>query len=137
MLSVYVVEDSPVVQECLLGLIDDVDGCALLGVADNEPQALREIAALRPDLVILDLYINAGTGFAVLKRTKSDFPETRVLVLTNLNGAAMVEKCREYGADGFFDKTSELDRLEDALVAAVNGDGQGRGRGSGPPGGEG
>lgn len=117
MVSVYIVEDAPVVQECLLGLVEDVPGCVLAGMTDNEPQALRDIAALQPDVVILDLYINAGTGFAVLKATKEAYPAIRVLVLTNLNGAAMEEKCRAYGADGFFDKTTELDRLEDALSA--------------------
>lgn len=119
MVTVCVVEDSPVVQECLVGLIEDVVGCVLASMADNEPQALRDIAALQPDIVILDLYINAGTGFSVLRQTKAAFPSVRVLVLTNLNGTAMIEKCREYGADDFFDKTNDLDRLAAALVTAV------------------
>lgn len=119
--KVYLVEDSAVIQECIQGMVEDIDGLSLVGMSDNEPQALREIGALQPDVVILDLYIDRGTGFSVLKHTKAAHPRIKVIVLTNLNGSAMVEKCREYGADGFLDKTRQIDLLEECLVALAQG----------------
>lgn len=119
--NVYLVEDSAVIQECIQGMVEDIDGLSLVGMSDNEPQALREIEELQPDVVILDLYIDRGTGFSVLKHTKAAHPHIKVIVLTNLNGSAMVEKCREYGADAFLDKTRQIDVLEEFLIALVQG----------------
>lgn len=119
MLSVFLVEDSPVVQTCIEGMLEDI-GCRLAGVANGEPEALAGIAATIPDVVVLDLYIDNGSGFSVLKQVKARYPHICVLVLTNLNGQAMVERCREYGADDFFDKTSDFDRLEQALLSRAS-----------------
>lgn len=115
-ISAYLVEDSPVIQECIRDLVDDVPGLVLAGMADNEPQAVREILALVPDVVILDLFLTEGSGFGVLRHIRLACPDTRVFVLSNLGGPELEERFREHRPDRVFDKTTQISLLEFALL---------------------
>ena len=72
-------------------------------------QATRE----RPDLILLDIILPKKDGFSVLHEVKSNpaLVATPVIVLTNLEDSADIERLLELGATTFLTKTSY--RLED------------------------
>jgi two-component system, NarL family, response regulator DevR len=111
----FIVEDSHVIRERLCSMISSIGNIELAGAAESEADAVRDICALRPDLVILDLSLNGGTGLEVLHRVKlQDFPVT-VIVLTNFAYPQYREKCMALGADYFLDKSLEIEMLAELL----------------------
>jgi DNA-binding NarL/FixJ family response regulator len=110
-MKALIVEDSPVICERLHNMIDGIQNIELVGDADNEADAVRDICAIQPDLVILDLALARGTGMDVLRQIKSRFFQGTVVVLTNYAYPQYRKKCMELGADYFLDKSLDIETL--------------------------
>lgn len=63
------------------------------------------------DLAIIDLFLEEGNGLTVLAGCRVRRPAQKVVVLSNHATRDMRRRCAVYGADAFFDKTTELDAL--------------------------
>lgn len=115
-LRVYLVEDSPLVFERLQESMEE-DGAKVVGHADDATTAIAEIAALRPDAVVVDIALREGTGLHVLKDI-GDFPEAERparVVLTNFNREWYRDAAKRLGAEYFFDKSSEIPEMLEVL----------------------
>ncbi len=115
-LRVYLVEDSALVFQRLQESMEE-DGATVVGHADGATTAIAEIAALRPDAVVVDIALREGTGLHVLKEI-GDFPESdrpARLVLTNFNREWYREAAKRLGADYFFDKSREIPEMLEVL----------------------
>ncbi len=84
--------------------LDDDPAFDVVGEAGNGTIALREIERLRPDAVLLDLYIPPPDGFQVLRTVKRLFQATLVVVLTSDASALVRERCELLLADAVIDK---------------------------------
>ncbi len=119
-LRVYVVEDSPLVFERLQESIEE-NGASVVGHADDATTAIAEIAALRPDAIVVDIALREGTGLHVLKEI-GEIPEkdrpARV-VLTNFNREWYRDAAKRLGADYFFDKSREIPEMLDVLRSMI------------------
>jgi len=109
-LSVYVVEDSPILADLLVRLLDTHPGIRVCGRSRDSATATADIRALRPDVVILDLMLQEGSGFDVLAAMESWSVRPVVLVLTNHSTPMCRAAARELGVpeEYFFDKTTQI-----------------------------
>ena len=121
MIKVYIVEDSPVMVERIEAELQTDPGVELVGVADNEEEALHDIAALNPDFLILDIMLKSGDGINVLKKVKSERPDITISMLTNYSTPEFSDKCKTLGADFFFDKAKDFSKLIEAVTASRAG----------------
>jgi DNA-binding NarL/FixJ family response regulator len=121
--TVYVVEDSPIIRNLLIELIDST-GATVVGHAETASAAIADIAALRPDAVTIDLLLKAGSGFDVLEAIaiNEGTPPLRI-VLTNYLTDAHREAAQGMDADYFFDKAAQIREM--LLVLASLGDARG------------
>lgn len=115
---VLLIEDSPALRELLSGMIEDIAGIEIIAEVDAEDQALAIIEQYHPDLAIIDLELNQGSGLNVLRQINAQ-PERyhglHSVVFSNHAHASVRERCRILGADAFFDKTFQMDDLLDYL----------------------
>jgi DNA-binding NarL/FixJ family response regulator len=118
-MDVFVVEDSALMRQRLGAALEELPGVRLVGWADREGPAITAIAELLPDLVVLDLRLGEGSGFAVLEAVKRLLAPPRVAVLTNHAAEPYRRRCAELGADYFFDKADGLDGLQEACRVAA------------------
>jgi len=116
-LDIFLVDDSLVIYQRLEALLSAIAGARLVGHAGAADAAAREILALRPAVVVLDLNLERGSGFEVLRAVRPQAPEIDFYVLSNFAHAAYRRMAESLGARGFFDKTQEFQRLI-ALLAA-------------------
>ena len=110
------VEDSPLMQERLRAMLDDMDGVHLVGQADDEAGAVNGIFQTLPDAVVLDLNLSHGSGMTVLWQIKQAYPHICVLVLTNWGDLQHHNKCKRLGANFFFDKSKHLEAFFRAVT---------------------
>jgi len=120
-LQVYIVEDSTIIRRLLTSTIEAA-GAELIGHSADAPSAIADLSVLRPDLILIDISLNSGTGFDVLEALQELKPSPPAIkaVLTNHASAEFRDLSFRLGANGFFDKASETSQvlaLIDALAA--------------------
>jgi DNA-binding NarL/FixJ family response regulator len=114
-MKVFVVEDSPIVQERLLAMLGDLHRVEVAGLADNTADAISDILRLQPDAVVLDIKLRVGTGIEVLKEIRRRGSPSATIMLTNHANEEFRKHCLDLGADYFYDKTCEFERVKEAL----------------------
>jgi DNA-binding NarL/FixJ family response regulator len=112
-LRCFLVEDSPVIRQNLIATLEEMLPVTVVGTADDEAGALRWMreSEAECDLMIIDIFLRAGSGLEVLRSARMMQPGARLVVLTNFATPDMRRRCLQLGADRVFDKSAELDEL--------------------------
>lgn len=118
-LRVFVVEDSPIVLERIEAMLASIDGAKFAGHAQRADAAIRAILEARPDAVVLDLKLGEGSGFDVLRAVREQAPEIEFVMLSNFASAPYRRLAERLGAAHFFDKSTEFERVREALAACA------------------
>ncbi|HEY6133916.1 MAG TPA: response regulator [Rubrivivax sp.] len=111
----FIVEDSPLILEKLVATLEELAPVQVVGWAADEAAAVEWLAQSGQscDLVIIDIFLRAGSGLGVLRSARQmGLPGKRV-VLTNYATQDMRNTCLELGADRVFDKSSDVEELID------------------------
>lgn len=115
--QVFIVDDSPSIRSRLVELLDRMERVQVVGEAAHAAQAVDGILAMRPDSVLLDLNLAAGSsGMQVLREVRSRAPEIVFVVLTNHAEAQYRRACGRAGAAYFIDKSTEFERVRDVMA---------------------
>ena len=115
MMRILIADDSAVVRERLISLLTDLHGIEVIGQAEDAMEARSMAEKLRPDVAILDLRMPKGSGADVLFDIKKLNPTSTVIMLTNYPHPENRKKCIDGGADYFFDKSTEFQRVVSVL----------------------
>ena len=110
-LETYIVEDSPVIRENLIATLEELAPVRVVGWAADEAAALRWLGnpAQRAGLVIVDLFLQGGSGLGVLRAAGRLPRPAHLVVLSNYATPAMRLRCLELGAERVFDKSGAID----------------------------
>ncbi len=113
LLRCFIVEDSPIIRHNLIATLEEMLPMQVVGTADDEEAALdwMQSPGAGCDLMIIDIFLKAGTGLEVLRQAKTLRPEARLVVLTNYATPDMRRRCADLGAHRVFDKSGELEEL--------------------------
>lgn len=109
-LSVFLVEDSPVIRQNLVETIEDLVDATVIGTAAGEAEAIEWLSANKDwALLVIDLFLGQGSGFGVLKACASRPSNKHAVIVSNYATTDIRKRAHELGADAVFDKSSELD----------------------------
>lgn len=124
---VLLVDDSAFVRRATERMLAPLTEVRVVGTATDGEDAVRQVAALRPDLVIMDVDMPGLNGVAALERIMKECP-TRVLLLSShtREGAEITLRALEAGAVDFVDKSGagaamDIHGLAPLLRAKVRG----------------
>ena len=124
-IKVLIADDSLIVREHLVTMLDELAGIEIVGQADNVAEAISGIRILQPHVVILDIRMPGGNGIDVLQTIKQDEVAPKVIILTNYPYPAYRQKCLQAGADFFLDKSAEFDQIPGLFERFKRGAGSG------------
>ncbi|HEY5533052.1 MAG TPA: response regulator transcription factor [Candidatus Anoxymicrobiaceae bacterium] len=119
-MKVLIVDDSAKIRERLVLMLEDIEGIEVAGQAEDVPGALVMNEWLKPDAIILDIRIHKGSGFEVLERVKRRTRPPIVIMFTNFAYPKYRERCLQSGADYFFGKSEEFEKIPEVLGALAN-----------------
>ena len=114
-IRVLLVDDSLPVRQRIRTLIEESGPVEIVGEAGTVASALALFRAHQPDAVVLDLGLADGDGAGVLAEIKNIRPSCLVIVLSNIDIPECREFCLRLGADHFFDKAREFERVPEVL----------------------
>jgi len=111
-LQVYIVEDSTILRRLLASTIEAA-GAELVGSSAGAQSAIADLSTLQPDLILIDIRLNSGSGFDVLRALQEQklVPAAIKVVLTNFASAENENLSLRLGANRFFDKSSETSQV--------------------------
>ena len=113
-LRAFIVEDSPVILENLVGTLEELANVEVVGSAGDEAAAVRWMskhAGEKTDVFIVDVFLTSGTGLGVLRAAQQLGVAARRVVLTNYATDDMRRRCASLGAERVFDKSRQLEEL--------------------------
>ncbi|MBI5473867.1 MAG: response regulator [Ignavibacteriae bacterium] len=119
-MRVFIADDSVIFRKVLTSSIAECRGAEVVGEAENASDAVEAINRLRPDLVILDIRLKAGTGIDILhsiKKNETGMPKT--IVLTNFPYDQYRRVTISLGADYFFHKATQFSDFVSVLRGLV------------------
>lgn len=118
-MTVLVMEDAALVRRLIIDLLGESKGIDAILEAEDAVSALKLVAEHRPQIAVLDIKVPGGqelkNGVDVLKAIKESYPATAVILFTNYASARYRAECMRIGADFFFDKSHEFDKLTAAV----------------------
>jgi DNA-binding NarL/FixJ family response regulator len=117
MIRVLIVDDQEIVCEGLHVVLSASPNIEVVGMAHDGAQAVELVAALRPDLVLMDLKMPLMNGVQATHLIREQHPETAVLVLTTYDEDEWVIDAIRAGANGYLLK----DTGREDVVAAIEG----------------
>ncbi|MBA2464635.1 MAG: response regulator transcription factor [Nocardioidaceae bacterium] len=120
-ITVVIADDHLVVRRGLRALLDSLDGFCVVGEAEDGEAAVREVQILKPDVVVMDLFMPGVDGIEATRRITAGTPGTAVLVLSMAEQDDVVLSAMRAGARGYLLKGAGQDELERALRAVVAG----------------
>lgn len=115
-ISVLLVEDDPMVQQINASFIERVEGFKVAGIAKNGDEALEKVDELKPNLVLLDLYMPGKDGLETLKMIRNQDLDIDVIAVTAANDRETVMKVMRLGAVDYIFKPFQFDRIQKALL---------------------
>ncbi|MFD2093482.1 response regulator [Blastococcus deserti] len=119
---VLLADDQALFREALATLLGVRGEVEVVGEAGDGAEAIRQCAAHRPDVVLMDLHMPVLDGVAATRRLRVEQPEVRVLALTTFDDDEDVFAALRAGAVGYLLKDVSSDRLLEAVLAAARGE---------------
>ena len=118
---VFLVDDHPLVREWLGSLIERQPDLAVCGQAETSGAAYEAIARLLPDVAVVDLSLEDGSGLELIKQIQTLPKPPCVLVLSMHDEAIYAERALRAGATGYVMKRSATGRVIDAIRQVLQG----------------
>ena len=115
MIRTIVVDDHAVVRSGIKLLLDREDDIEVVGEAGSAKDAIFEVRAQKPDVLLLDVVMPGESGIEVLPQLLKESPETKVLVLSMQDDPSYVREAFAAGASGYVLKEA----ADEEVVAAV------------------
>ena len=121
MTKILIVDDHPLVRTGFAQLIGDCPDLEVCGEAGNMAEALKQIDASSPDLVIIDLSLAGGSGLDLIEHIKSRDKDTLMLVASMHDETLYAERVLAAGARGYINKQEAQDRIIQAIRQVLAG----------------
>ena len=120
---VLIVDDSSVIRQRLLALLNPLSGVTVVGQATTPEDGLELTRTLAPTVVTLDINLKGGSGLDLLREIKTLPSPPLVIVLTNYPYPAFRSRSSELGAEHFLTKSREFHQIQMILEDLVLGSG--------------
>lgn len=122
MIRVLLVDDQALIRMGFRLLIDSTDDLEVVGEAQDGQAAIEQAAALRPDVVLMDVRMPGVNGIEATERIVTAHPDARVLVLTTFDLDEYAFAALRAGASGFLLKDAAPAELAAAVRTVASGD---------------
>ncbi|MFI7502561.1 response regulator [Streptomyces sp. NPDC049687] len=119
---VLVADDQTVVREGIVMLLGLLPGVEVVGAAGDGDEAVRLVAELAPDVVLMDLRMPRCDGVEATRRIRAEHPGTQVVVLTTYADDESLFPALRAGARGYLTKDADGDEIVRAVQSVLSGD---------------
>ena len=120
--GIFLVDDHEVVRQGVRSVIEAADGMHVVGEAGNVEQAMQRIAAVNPDVAVLDVRLPDGSGVELCRDIRAAHPNIACLMLTSYSDDEALFEAIMAGASGYVLKQVRGSELLDAIQRVARGE---------------
>lgn len=113
--KVFIADDSAEVRKRIIEMLEELKMIGSIEEAENVQDAIHGLREFIPDVVILDIQMPGGSGIDVLTQIEKRDRVPVVIMLTNYPYPQYRRRCMDAGADFFFDKSNEFERVAEVV----------------------
>lgn len=121
--KIFIVEDHPAFREGLVQIISGEKDLCVCGQAGDVARAVRAIARLKPDLVLVDITLPGKSGLELIKALRARNTNIRILVVSMHQEALYVDRVLRAGGDGYIMKQEDpaeiIHAMRDVLAGRI------------------
>ncbi|MDH8679108.1 response regulator transcription factor [Fusibacter bizertensis] len=121
-IKVAIADDHALIREGIKKLLELEDNFEIVALAGDGIEALECIRNTQPDVILLDINMPNMNGIDCLKQIKTDYPETKVIMLTIHEDAEYLIETINIGAEGYVLKDADVSSLVKAIQKVVQGE---------------
>ncbi len=114
-LKVFLADDSELIRTRVAAMLG-APSMSIVGHAETPQGSIDGIQATHPDVVVLDVHLEGGTGLQVLRAVRKSDPGIAFIVFSNNSGPEYRKRYLQEGAARFLDKSTEFDQLPQAVA---------------------
>lgn len=118
---ILVVDDHPLVRRGLAALVREEPDLEICGEAADAAAALAALEATQADIVIVDISLERGDGFELIKEIRLKHPLVKILVVSMHDENLYAERALQAGARGYVEKEAAPDSVLDAIRLVLDG----------------
>lgn len=121
MAKIIIADDHQMVLEGLELIIGGVEGVEVISTVMDGKMLLAQVDYFKPDMVVLDINMPNVNGIEATRILKSDFPRTKILVVSMHNEEGIIRQVVKAGADGYVLKNTGKVELTEAVTSILKG----------------
>jgi DNA-binding NarL/FixJ family response regulator len=118
---IFLVDDHPVVREGFARLIERQPDLEVCGQAESAGEALSRMAAVKPDLMVVDIGLPETNGIELIKQIRALAPGMRILILSMHEESVYAERAIRAGAKGYVMKEAPMAEIMGAMRSVLRG----------------
>jgi DNA-binding NarL/FixJ family response regulator len=122
MIRVAITDDQQIILNGLQKILAEARDIELLGAFTHGDDLLHALPQLRPDVILLDIYMPGKNGIELAAIISKDYPETRIIALTNVDIIPQVKKMLQNGAAGYLLKDAAPEIIVEAIRKVADGE---------------
>ena len=119
---ILIVDDHPLFREGMQQMIDRTASLKVCGEASSPAAAMKAVAELEPDLVLVDISLEGGDGIDLIKNLKEKYEDLPILVISMHNESLYAERALRAGALGYVMKNEPARTVKAAILKVLGGD---------------
>jgi DNA-binding NarL/FixJ family response regulator len=120
--KVFIFDQQPIVRRGLEAVLKEIKNLEVCGSGANPDVLSLEIEKSKPDILILDISLQEGSGIELIKDILHIYPYLRIFVFTQLDEGIYADHILRAGAAGYVMKHSSIQTLKDALSSVMKGE---------------
>lgn len=119
---VLIVDDHPMVAQGIRALLETYDDLDIVGTLTNGQEAVDRVAALDPDVILLDLNMPRLSGLSATEIILERRPDTRILILSMHDSPEYISTALSHGAMGYVLKDVPTEEVKLAIDTVMRGE---------------
>lgn len=119
-IRVFIADDHAIVREGMKYFLEAFEDFEFAGEADNGRKAVEECRRLKPDVVLMDLFMPVMNGIEATRILRQEHPEIRVSIMTSSDSCEYIIEAVRAGAVNYVLKGIPLSTLAEVVRATYN-----------------
>ncbi|MDI7740826.1 response regulator [Lysinibacillus fusiformis] len=119
-IKVLLVEDDPMVREVNRQFIERVEGFQVVGMCSNGVEGYSQVVEMRPDLVIMDIFMPEQDGLITLRKMRNANLPVDVITVTAANDMQTIQQILHLGVYDYIMKPFTFERIQQTLINYFN-----------------
>jgi len=120
-ISIFIVDDHPIVVEGLRSVIEKLEGHQIAGAAGNAIDAIDWLKKVQVDVLLLDINLPDINGIDLCKKVRSEFPSIKVLGISTFSERSYISRMIQNGAHGYLIKSASQEEIAEAIASVMEG----------------